>query len=151
MSRVRKIAIGAFVLLLAGALLVPRGDHDDGALAPSGDQEKYGDLATSRSAGTGTVSPEMAREIDRVVAEGRGFDTPVRDVASRPVIGCGGEDTLQAAMDLMAAHHVRRLPVRDGSGLVTGWITLADLSRRLIVGNDALQTALRDLTEAAAA
>ena len=80
MSRVRKIAIGAFVLLLAGALLVPRGDHDDPGLTPSGDQ-KYDDLATSRTAGTGAVTPEMSREIDRVVAEGLTQGSPGRRVA----------------------------------------------------------------------
>lgn len=69
MSRVRKIAIGAFALLLAGALLVPRGDHDDAALTPSGEGE-YDVLATSRTAGTGSVTPAMRSEIDRVVKAG---------------------------------------------------------------------------------
>ncbi len=69
MSRVRKIAIGAFVLLLAGALLVPRGDHDDAALTPSGEGQ-YDALATSRTAGAGAVTPAMRSEIDRVVAAG---------------------------------------------------------------------------------
>lgn len=83
----------------------------------------------------------------RVVAEGRGSDTPVRDVASRPVIGCGEEDTLQAAMDLMAAHHIRRLAVRDAEGRVLGWITMSDLARHLLVDSGPLQEALRGITE----
>ena len=83
----------------------------------------------------------------RVVAEGRGPETPVRDVASRPVIGCGGEDTLQAAMDLMAAHHIRRLAVRDVEGRVLGWITMSDLARHLLVDSGPLQEALRGITE----
>ncbi len=83
----------------------------------------------------------------RVVAEGRGADTPVRDVASRPVIGCGGEDTLQAAMDLMAAHHIRRLAVRDAEGRVLGWITMSDLARHLLVDSGPVQEALRGITE----
>lgn len=85
----------------------------------------------------------------RVVA--RGLDpvtTRVRDVMSRPVITCRADDTVQVAMDLMAANHIRRLPVCDPSGAVTGWLTLADLSRRLLVENPLLQSALRDLTEA---
>lgn len=85
----------------------------------------------------------------RVVA--RGLDpvtTRVRDVMSRPVITCRADATLQVAMDLMAANHIRRLPVCDPAGAVIGWLTLADLSRRLLVENPILQSALRDLTEA---
>ena len=70
MSRTRKITIGAFVLLLAGALLVPRGDHPEEALTPSGDSAQKDGLATSATAGLGAVTPEMSREIDRVVSEG---------------------------------------------------------------------------------
>lgn len=87
----------------------------------------------------------------RVVAKGLdGAAVRVRDVASRPVIGCGGDDTVQAAMDLMAAHHVRRLVVRGDGGRVVGWITLADLARQLLVESGPLQEALRGLTEPAA-
>ena len=74
----------------------------------------------------------------------------VRDIVSRPVIGCGVDDSVQAAMDLMSAHHVRRLAVRDRGGKVVGWVTLADLARQLLVGSDALQGALRELSEEAA-
>ena len=84
----------------------------------------------------------------RVVA--RGLDpaaTRVRDILSRPVIACRAGDTLQAAMDLMAANHIRRLPVQDDAGVVTGWITLADISRRLLVDDASLQDALKHLTE----
>ena len=84
----------------------------------------------------------------RVVA--RGLDpaaTRVRDVLSRPVIACRDTDTLQAAMDLMAANHIRRLPVQDPAGAVAGWITLADISRRLLIDDATLQSALKHLTE----
>lgn len=87
----------------------------------------------------------------RVVA--RGLDpagTQVRDVLSSPVIACDAADTLQAAMDLMAANHIRRMPVQGEAGRVVGWITLADLSRRLLVDSTALQSALLELTEAGA-
>lgn len=72
----------------------------------------------------------------------------VRDVASRPVIGCSENDSVQAAMDVMAAHNIRRLPVRERSAEVIGWITLADLARTLLLESETLQTGLRDLTEA---
>ncbi|MGU3539490.1 CBS domain-containing protein [Methylobacterium sp. A54F] len=86
----------------------------------------------------------------RVVAAGLDPNaTTVGAVLSRPVIACSEGDTVRAAMDLMAAHHIRRMPVRDAGGTVTGWITLADLSRSLLLGSDALQTSLRAMTEEA--
>ena len=85
----------------------------------------------------------------RVVA--RGLDpaaTPIRTVLSHPVIACNASDTVQAVMDMMAANHIRRMPVHDAAGAVAGWITVADLSRRLLVDNATLQAALLTLTEA---
>ncbi len=85
----------------------------------------------------------------RLVA--RGLDparTAIRDIASRPVISCRAGDTVQTAMDLMAANHIRRMPVRSEMGGVVGWITLADLARALLVDAPALQSALGELTEA---
>ena len=72
----------------------------------------------------------------------------MRDVASRAVISCREADPLQLAMDLMAANHVRRLPVLDERGGVVGWVTLADISRKLLVDSRGLQDALSELTEA---
>ena len=84
----------------------------------------------------------------RVVAKGLdSASVKVRTIASRPIITCRAEDTLQTAMDLMAANHIRRLPVIDGDGGVSGWVTLADLARRMLVENTTLQAALRDMTE----
>ena len=85
----------------------------------------------------------------RVVAAGLDpHATLVRDVASRAMIACRDTDELQVAMDLMAANHVRRLPVIDDRGDVTGWVTLADLSRKLLVDSRSLQAALSEITEA---
>ena len=84
----------------------------------------------------------------RVVAAGLDpTATLVRDIASRAVIGCRENDDLQVAMDLMAANHVRRLPVQDERGTVLGWVTLADISRKLLVDGRKLQAALSELTE----
>ncbi|WP_372624405.1 CBS domain-containing protein [Falsiroseomonas sp.] len=83
----------------------------------------------------------------RVVA--RGLDAGrvrVAEVLSAPVVTCREEDTLQAVLDLMAANHLRRLPVLDAGGRVTGWVTLADLARAMLHGNPALQSALAELT-----
>ena len=113
------------------------GEIDVGAL-PVGSADRLEGILTDRDV------------LYRVVA--RGLDPTavrVREVASQPVIACGEDDAVEAVMDLMAAHHVRRLPVRDASGRVVGWVTLADLARQLLVGSDALQTALRSLAEPA--
>ena len=88
----------------------------------------------------------------RVVA--RGLDPAavrVREVLSRPVVSCTPDDSIQTAMDLMAAHHIRRLPVLDAEGHVTGWITLSDLSRQVLLDGEELQDSLRRLTAAPAA
>lgn len=84
----------------------------------------------------------------RVTAAGLPADTPVADVLSRPVVSCREHDTIRIAMELMASHHVRRLPVQDAQGMVSGWITLADLSRKLLVESGGLQENLAALTEA---
>ena len=39
MSRVRKLAIGAFVALLAATPFIPRGNDSDSAIRPSGERE----------------------------------------------------------------------------------------------------------------
>lgn len=113
------------------------GEIDVGAL-PIGSADKLEGIITDRDI------------LFRIVA--RGLDparVSVRDVMSRPVITCREDDGLQAAMDLMAANHLRRLPVQNTAGAVTGWITLADVARRMLVQDAALQAALRTLTEAA--
>lgn len=84
----------------------------------------------------------------RVVAAG--FDNSVvlaRDVASQPPIVCRETDDLRFVMDLMAANHIRRLPVASDQGHVVGWITLADISRKLLVDDRRLQMALSEMTE----
>ena len=115
------------------------GELDVGAL-PVGAPERLEGVLTDRDV------------LYRVVA--RGLDCSavrVRDVLTTPVLSCRPEDELRAAMDLMAAHHVRRLPVRDAAGRVVGWVTLADISRRLLLDSGVLQTALRDVTEGGSA
>jgi CBS domain-containing protein len=83
----------------------------------------------------------------RVVA--RGLDAGrvrIAEVLSAPVVTCREEDTVRSVLDLMAANHLRRLPVLDADGRVTGWVTLADLARAMLHGNPALQSALAELT-----
>ena len=111
------------------------GELDVGAL-PAGTEERVEGVVTDRDI------------LYRVVA--RGLDPSgvrVRDVLSRPVVACGEDDSVSAAMDMMAANHIRRMPVRDARGRVSGWITLADLARKLLVDSETVQGALRAMTE----
>jgi CBS domain-containing protein len=70
----------------------------------------------------------------------------VREVASRPVVACRDSDTVQSAMDLMAANHIRRLAVQSETGRIVGWLTLGDLSRKLLVDSTPLQESLSRMT-----
>ncbi|MCW6507761.1 CBS domain-containing protein [Lichenifustis flavocetrariae] len=84
----------------------------------------------------------------RVVAAGLDpASVRVGAVTSRPAITGRDVDTLQTAMDLMMANHIRRLPIRNDHGRVTGVVTLADLARKLLVDSELLQSALSGLTE----
>lgn len=75
MSRPRSIAlgVGALVLLLALAPLVPRGDDGPDALRPSTDTAgtPSGALRSANAAGPTRITPAMRAEIDRVIAAGR--------------------------------------------------------------------------------
>lgn len=111
------------------------GELDVGGL-PAGSEDRVEGIVTDRDI------------LYRVVASGRDPGrVRVREVLSRPVVACGEDDTITAAMDMMAANHIRRMPVRNASGRVSGWITLADLARKLLVDSDALQGTLRAMTE----
>ncbi|UEM25340.1 CBS domain-containing protein (plasmid) [Skermanella mucosa] len=84
----------------------------------------------------------------RVVAEGKDpRRTRVAEVATRLVFTCRPDDTLITAMDLMASHNIRRLAVAEGGAGVVGWLTLSDVSRRLLVESEVVQSGLRDLTD----
>ena len=112
------------------------GELDVGAL-PAGSAGRVEGVLTDRDV------------LYRVVAAGLDpTRVRVRDILSRPVIACAEDDTVRAAMDAMAANHIRRMPVQDAAGRVTGWVTLADLARRLLLDSGTLQGALTALTDA---
>lgn len=112
------------------------GELEVGAL-PAGSAERVEGVVTDRDI------------LYRVVAAGLDPNRVcVREVVSRPVVFCLEDDTVRSAMDAMAANHIRRMPVQDAAGRVTGWVTLADLARKLLVDSDTLQGALTALTDA---
>ena len=120
--------------VVAAAVLM--GELEVGAL-PVGSADRLDGIVTDRD----ILYRAVARGLDATA-------TPVREIASRPVIDCRLDDTVQTAMDLMAANHIRRMPVRNEAGAVVGWVTLADLARKLLVDGTAMQDALQALTDA---
>jgi CBS domain-containing protein len=110
------------------------GEIDVGAL-PVGTPERPEGVITSRD----LVFRVCARGLDPA-------QTPVRKVMSSSVHACREEDDVSAALDLMAAFHVRRLFVKSDEGVVVGWVTLSDLARRLLVDSELVQRGLDDLT-----
>lgn len=66
----------------------------------------------------------------RVVAEGKDPQTTiVRDVASMDVVTVDPGQDLDDALQLMAQHQVRRLPVVEGGGKLVGVVAQADVAQ----------------------
>jgi CBS domain-containing protein len=67
----------------------------------------------------------------RVLAEGRDpISTTVREVASEDLVTASVDDDLVTALELLAKHQVRRVPVVDGDRLV-GIVAQADVAREV--------------------
>lgn len=71
----------------------------------------------------------------RVIAEGRGLDTPVRDLASKNLVTIDAQESLEEAARLMAKHQVRRLPVVEEDDRLVGMLAQADVAQ---AGHDSL-------------
>jgi CBS domain-containing protein len=71
----------------------------------------------------------------RVLAEGRGLDTPVRDLASKNLVTIDPQEGLDEAARLMAKHQVRRLPVVEEDSRLVGMLAQADVAQ---AGHDTL-------------
>jgi CBS domain-containing protein len=82
----------------------------------------------------------------RATAEGRGPDTPVRDVMTEEVLYCFDDDEIEAVALKMSDRQVRRMPVlsREDDSLV-GIVSLGDLSRS--DRDDAASIALDGITD----
>jgi CBS domain-containing protein len=108
-------SIGASASVVEAARLM-REEHI-GAL-PITDDEKLVGMITDRDITT------------RVVAEAADPQTtPVGDVYSRDLIGVEPDNDLEEAVQLMARHQVRRLPVVENGRLV-GIVAQADIALR---------------------
>ena len=71
----------------------------------------------------------------RIVAEGRGTDTTVGEIASKDVVTVDPQQSIDEAARLMAEHQVRRLPVVEEDGGLVGILAQADIAQ---TGHDAL-------------
>jgi CBS domain-containing protein len=71
----------------------------------------------------------------RVLAEGKGGETPVSQVASKDVVTVDPQQSLDEAARLMAEHQVRRLPVCEEDGKLVGVLAQADVAQS---GHDTL-------------
>ena len=71
----------------------------------------------------------------RVLAEGKGADTPVSEIASKDLVTIDPQQSLEEAARLMAEHQVRRLPVCEEDGRLVGIVAQADVAKS---GHDTL-------------
>jgi len=71
----------------------------------------------------------------RVLAEGRGANTTVGEIASKNVVTIDPHQSLEEAARLMAEHQIRRLPVTEEDGKLVGILAQADVAQS---GHDSL-------------
>jgi len=64
----------------------------------------------------------------RAVANGRGSDTPVREVMSEDIIWCSEDDDTQEVLRRMGDSQIRRIPVLDSNRNLIGIVALGDLA-----------------------
>ena len=68
----------------------------------------------------------------KILAEGRDAkSTKVEAVMTRKVVTCLASDDLQKALDAMAEHQLRRIPVVDNDNKILGIIAQADVATRV--------------------
>ena len=65
----------------------------------------------------------------RGVAEGRGPETPVRELMSDGIICAREDDDVNEVAERMSREQVRRLPVLDADDRLCGIVSLGDLAR----------------------
>ena len=76
-------------------------------------------------------------------------EVTVEECMVRNPFGCGPDDEVARALELMRGHHVRRLPVVNAHGLLVGMVSLTDLVRYHAVSESDLEAAMEQLTRPA--
>ena len=68
----------------------------------------------------------------KVVAAGRDpRGTAVSEVMTTGPCACQEQDSIEAVMQHMASHQVRRIPIVDSAGAIVGIVSQADIATRL--------------------
>ena len=94
-------------------------DLDVGSLPICGEDNRLKGMFTDRDI------------VVKVLAEGRDpATTKVIDLIQGEAVTIGADDSVEVALQTMAKHQVRRLPVIDGTDLV-GMVSQADVARNL--------------------
>jgi CBS domain-containing protein len=65
----------------------------------------------------------------RGLADGRGPDTPVRDLMTERPHAARPDDEVETVRQVMMQQKVRRVPVTDAKGAIVGIVAQADLAR----------------------
>src|SRR5215213_5905762 len=81
----------------------------------------------------------------RSVAEGRGPETPVRDLMSDGIICAREDDEVEDVARRMGEEQVRRLPVLDADDRLCGIVSLGDLARE--TGDEAAHEAFEGVSQ----
>jgi CBS domain-containing protein len=81
----------------------------------------------------------------RGVAEGRGPETPVRDLMSDGIICARDDENVADVAQRMSSEQVRRLPVLDADDRLCGIVSLGDLARES--RGEAAQQALEGVSQ----
>jgi CBS domain-containing protein len=71
----------------------------------------------------------------RIVADGKGPEASVGEIASRDLVTIDPQQSLEEAGRLMAEHQLRRLPVCEEDGRLVGILAQADIAQS---GHDSL-------------
>jgi len=97
-------------------------DEDVGSIPVVEDEEtmKLIGIVTDRDLALQVVAPERDAS-----------STQVEDVMTYEVITCRATDDVQKAVDAMAQHQLRRMPVIDGDHRIVGIISQADVATRV--------------------
>ena len=109
---------------------------------PNDSVAKAAELMKSQNIGSIPVIDEQTQKLvgivtDRdlalkIVAKGRDAkSTNVEAVMTHKVVTCLADDDLQKALDAMAEHQLRRIPVVDNDNKIVGIIAQADVATRV--------------------
>jgi len=71
------------------------------------------------------------------------LDTPVSKLMTADVVTISPKDTVEQCMKLMTDHHIRHLPVMEGSKMV-GLISIGDVVKSIISGQKSFIRQLED-------